>query len=69
MKTKEEIASEWYSHSQFRSDLQADYKSFLEGYQAAQEEMIAEINRRVVIIISEPNGIVRESMINNLPNL
>lgn len=39
MKTKEEIAFEWYSHSEFRSDLKADYKSFLEGYEAAQEEM------------------------------
>jgi hypothetical protein len=29
-------------------------------------EMMEEIQRRVSIIISEPNGIVRETMINNL---
>jgi hypothetical protein len=29
-------------------------------------EMLEEIQRRISIIISEPNGIVRETMINNL---
>jgi len=40
--------------------------SFIYGAEWARDSLIAEIKRRQELIISEPDGIVRETMIDNL---
>lgn len=65
-----EMAEKWYKDS--GKNIYTDYNtmpSFIKGYQAAQEEITTEVKRRVAIVISEPNGIVREFLIANLINL
>ena len=41
MKTKEELAKEWYDKVKFSSDFPRDVKSFLEGYEAAELKWIS----------------------------
>lgn len=41
MKTKEELAKEWYDKGKFLSDFPRDVKSFLEGYEAAKPKWIS----------------------------
>lgn len=73
IKTREEIEAlaELKHPNRFKEDIHYDFNEetrlgFIEGYTLAQEEIITELNRRVAIILSEPDGVVRETMINNL---
>lgn len=65
-KTKEEIVEMAKIESKTECRMGEEFlfrKGYIKGYQSAQEEIIVEINRRVAIIISEPNGIVRETIL------
>jgi len=43
-----------------------DYNGYYNGAKQMGDALVSEIQRRQQLIISEPDGIVRETMINNL---
>jgi hypothetical protein len=70
--TIEEVASE-YANKELNKELTSKvgnfygfYSSFKEGAKWQAERMLKELQLRLVIIKSEPDGLVRETMINNL---